>query len=167
MAPRSSDSRSDSGSEDDEQRAAAADDIAGGEDGDFGEWEEDDEEARVTLCLFSAARHASPTAALRHAADTFGFDLKALHRAHSLDFYSTMQSLNFARTIAAKLGVADQASGAAAVGRPDSTRHVVQRTWNPRFRRFTTPYDVAGNIWQALGSGEGCDGGDRGGRAPR
>ena len=78
-----------------------------GEVGDFGEWEEDDEEERATRCLFSSATHASPTAALQHASDAFGFDMRALYKQHSLDFYSAMQTLNYARAVAAELGGGD------------------------------------------------------------
>lgn len=87
---------------------------AAGEDGDFGEWEEEDEEERTTRCLFSNAVHPSPTAALQHAADAFGFDMKALYREHSLDFYSAMQTLNYARAVAAEMGGAGGGDGAAA-----------------------------------------------------
>jgi hypothetical protein len=94
----------------DDEREDAAN--AAGEVGDFGEWEEDDEEEQQTKCLFSAAMHPSPTAALQHAADAFGFDMKGLYKAHSLDFYSAMQTLNYARVIAAEAG--SEGGGAAA-----------------------------------------------------
>eukprot|EP00227_Mantoniella_beaufortii_P011617 CAMPEP_0197576268 /NCGR_PEP_ID=MMETSP1326-20131121/1350_1 /TAXON_ID=1155430 /ORGANISM="Genus nov. species nov., Strain RCC2288" /LENGTH=157 /DNA_ID=CAMNT_0043139145 /DNA_START=79 /DNA_END=548 /DNA_ORIENTATION=+ len=114
MAPRNDDrgsSSSDSG-DDEEARKQMEEDVAGGEDGDFGEWEEDDEEARTTQCLFSGAQHASPTAALQHAADAFGFDLRAVYKAHSLDFYSTIQCLNYARAVAEKMGCKKAEAGA-------------------------------------------------------
>lgn len=88
-------------------------DIAAGEDGDFADWEEDEEESRPARCLFSETTHPSATAALQHAADAFGFDLRALYRAHALDFYSVIQCLNYARTRAA-LGLEGAAAAAAA-----------------------------------------------------
>ena len=47
-------------------------DIAAGEDGDFADWEEDEEESRPARCLFSETTHPSATAALQHAADDIG-----------------------------------------------------------------------------------------------
>ena len=88
-------------------------DIAAGEDGDFADWEEDEEESRPARCLFSETTHPSATAALQHAADAFGFDLRAMYRAHAMDFYSVIQCLNYARTRAA-LGLEAAAAAAAA-----------------------------------------------------
>ena len=65
---------SDSGSED------ARDLDLVGDEGDFADWEEEHEEARPTRCLFSSETHPSPDAALRHAAQAFGFDLRAKFR---------------------------------------------------------------------------------------
>ena len=98
---------SDSGSED-----ARELDLVG-EEGDFADWEEENEEARPTRCLFSSETHPSPDAALRHAAQAFGFDLRALYRQHDMDFYAAMQCLNFARACAGE-HASDPASAAAA-----------------------------------------------------
>ena len=86
-----------------------SDDLETGEDGDFADWEEEDDEARPARCLFSDATHASSAAALRHAAEAYGFDLRALRATHAPDFYSVIQCLNYARS-----RVAGGVSGAAA-----------------------------------------------------
>ena len=100
---------SDSGSED------ARDLDLVGEEGDFADWEEEHEEARPTRCLFSSETHPSPDAALRHAAQAFGFDLRALYRQHDMDFYAAMQCLNFARACAQEHASDPAAAAAAAV----------------------------------------------------
>ena len=100
---------SDSGSED-----ARELDLVG-EEGDFADWEEENEEARPTRCLFSSETHPSPDAALRHAAQAFGFDLRALYRQHDMDFYAAMQCLNFARACAEEHASDPAAAAAAAV----------------------------------------------------
>jgi len=98
---------SDSGSED-----ARELDLVG-EEGDFADWEEENEEPRLTRCLFSSETHASPDAALRHAAQAFGFDLSALYKQHAMDFYGAIQCLNYARACAAE-HASDPAAAAAA-----------------------------------------------------
>ena len=100
---------SDSGSED-----ARELDLVG-EEGDFADWEEENEEARPTRCLFSSETHPSPDAALRHAAQAFGFDLRALYRQHDMDFYAAMQCLNCARACAEEHASDPAAAAAAAV----------------------------------------------------
>ena len=96
-----------------------------GEEGDFAEWTEENEEARVTKCLFSGEMHASPDAALRHAADAYGFDLAVLYAEHKMDFYSAMQCLNYARTCAVEHSsdpnAAAQAAAADAAARSPSS----------------------------------------------
>ena len=99
----------------DDERTREEEAAAAGEVGDFAEWEEEEEEERATQCLFSSAVHPSPTAALQHAADVFGFDLRALYRAHALDFYSAMQCLNYARAIAAEMAGGEGGGAAAAL----------------------------------------------------
>ena len=92
---------------DEDDREATA-----GEEGDFGEWEEEEEEPRVTRCLFSDAVFPSPTAALTHAARAFGFDLRELYHAHGLDFYGAMQAINYARAVAIQFnGIRSDAAG--------------------------------------------------------
>ena len=100
---------SDSGSED-----ARELDLVG-EEGDFADWEEENEEARPTRCLFSSETHPSPDAALRHAAQAFGFDLRALYKQYDMDFYAAMQCLNFARACAEEFASDPAAAAAAAV----------------------------------------------------
>ena len=76
-----------------------------GEEGDFADWnEEEDEGQRRARCLFSSRTHPSPTAALAHAADAFGFDLRELTARYGLDFYGTIMALNYARTVAKDRG---------------------------------------------------------------
>ena len=91
-----------------------SDDLETGEDGDFADWEEEDDEARPARCLFSDATHASSAAALRHAAEAYGFDLRALRATHAPDFYSVIQCLNYARSRVAG-GVAGAAAAEAAL----------------------------------------------------
>ena len=100
---------SDSGSEDERELDLV------GEEGDFADWEEENEEARPTRCLFSSETHPSPDAALRHAAQAFGFDLRALYKQHDMDFYAAMQCLNFARACAEEHASNPAAAAAAAV----------------------------------------------------
>ena len=88
-----------------------------GEDGDFADWTEENEEARLTRCLFSSQTHASPAAALSHAASTFGFDLKVLYKQHGMEFYQVMQCLNYARWCTKEhVGDPPAAAAAAAAG---------------------------------------------------
>ncbi len=94
-----------------------------GEEGDFAEWTEENEEARVTKCLFSGEMHASPDAALRHAADAYGFDLAVLYTEHKMDFYSAMQCLNYARTCAVEHSSDPNAAAQAAAAGIKSGKH--------------------------------------------
>lgn len=88
-----------------------------GEDGDFADWTEENEEARLTRCLFSSQTHASPAAALSHAASTFGFDLRVLYKQHGMEFYQVMQCLNYARWCTKEhVGDPPAAAAAAAAG---------------------------------------------------
>ena len=88
-----------------------------GEDGDFADWTEENEEARLTRCLFSSQTHASPAAALSHAASTFGFDLRVLYKQHGMEFYQVMQCLNYARWCTKEhVGDPPAAAAAAATG---------------------------------------------------
>jgi hypothetical protein len=79
-----------------------------GEEGDFADWNEEEEaETRTSRCLFSSATHPNPTAALTHAADAHGFDLRALTKQYGLDFYGTIMALNYARTVAKDRGAGE------------------------------------------------------------
>ena len=85
-----------------------------GEEGDFADWNEEEEaETRTSRCLFSSATHPNPTAALTHAADAHGFDLRALTKQYGLDFYGTIMALNYARTVAKDRGAGEGTDAAA------------------------------------------------------
>ena len=78
-------------------------DYPAGDEGDFAEWEEEDDEDRATRCVFGGGvLHPTPAAALTHAANAHGFDLRAIVRANDLDFYGVIQCLNYARSVAAE-----------------------------------------------------------------
>ena len=114
-----------------------------GEEGDFADWEEENEEARPTRCLFSSETHPSPDAALRHAAQAFGFDLRAL-AGHDMDFYAAMQCLNFARACAEEHASDPAAAAAAAVAGIARGAHRDEKYLSPRWR--TTPYSSTERI---------------------
>ena len=85
-----------------------------GEEGYFADWNEEEEaETRTSRCLFSPATHPNPTAALTHAADAHGFDLRALTKQYGLDFYGTIMALNYARTVAKDRGAGEGTDAAA------------------------------------------------------
>ena len=90
------------------------DEYDNGEEGDFADWNEEEEaETRTSRCLFSSAMHPNPTAALTHAADAHGFDLRALTKQYGLDFYGTIMALNYARTVAKDRGAGEGTDAAA------------------------------------------------------
>lgn len=57
-------------------------------------WEESEEEAEVTKCLFSDKVFPSLDDAIRHLKTSYNFDLAEMKLKYSMDFYSYMKVCN-------------------------------------------------------------------------